>query len=258
MKHLIGYRNMVNVDLFFTEKKYGTIVYLIVVDINTRKCFAEPTNIKVSDNADSITILNIAKTTSDYLKALSKVMEKTKIKFISADQEKAFTSSQAEQFYKEHDIKFIPVEVDAHNILGILNRICRTIRDMAYRMRINRITPDVMAEIMHQYNNSPHTDLTKIMKVPTSPNDVAADEDKMIYIYNQKLKMNEAIENDSNYELNPGTVVKFYRQKKNRLDKRRAKVYPDLYTVVEKVGHNIKVKNNRSGETVLVPRYEIS
>jgi hypothetical protein len=130
---------------------------------------------------------------------------------------------------------------------------------MAYRMKVPRISPDVMTVIMNQYNNSPHTLFSKIMKKPTSPNDVYSDEDKeiFIFIFDTITKQNEAIDNIQDYELPVGTIVKLYWSKSKILDKRRSLVYPDFYTVVGKVGHNIQVKNNRTSQTKLVPRWMI-
>jgi hypothetical protein len=74
---------------------------------------------------------------------------------------------------------------------------------MAYR-----ISPDVMAKIMNQYNNSHSRMFSKIMKKITSPNDVYFDEDKEIFIFDTITKQNEAIDNIQDYELPVGTIVK--------------------------------------------------
>jgi hypothetical protein len=128
---------------------------------------------------------------------------------------------------------------------------------MAYRMKGPRISQNVMSVIMNQYNNSPHTLFSKIMKKPTSPNDVYSDEDKEIFIFDTITKQNEAIDNIQDYELPIGTIVKLYWSKTKTLDKRRSLVYPDFYTVVGKVGHNIQIKNNRNSATKLVLRWMI-
>lgn len=41
-----------------------------------------------------------------------------------------------------------------HNSLGIIDRVIRTLRDMAYTAKIPKITPDVMDDLVYQYNNA--------------------------------------------------------------------------------------------------------
>jgi hypothetical protein len=248
---------MFNIDFFFTGKPQGGFVYLLAININNRKCWAIPVNVEINEAGSIATIVKSGRSTESYLKAFRYLIPQTKVRFIRADQERSFQDKITMKFYRDNDIEFIPVEVGDYHVLGIIDRMCWTIRDMAYRMKVPRISPDFMSVIMNQYNNSPHTLFSKIMKKPTSPNDVYSDEDNEIFIFDTITKQNEAIDNIQGYELPVGTSVKLYWSKAKALDKRRALVYPDFYTIVGKVGHNIQIKNNRTSETKLVPRWMI-
>ena len=49
-----------------------------------------------------------------------------------------------------------------HSSLGIIDRVIRTLRDMAYNIKADVITPEIMEELVSQYNNAPHKTLLKL------------------------------------------------------------------------------------------------
>ena len=87
-----------------------------------------------------------------------------KPRIIRGDGEKSFNSKYLQQWFKNEHITFIPVrrlslnntsyfDVDSndgkrndpqHGSLSIIDRFIRTIRDMAYNMKIKYITPEIM------------------------------------------------------------------------------------------------------------------
>ena len=67
-----------------------------------------------------------------------------------------------------------------HGLLSILDRLVRTLRNMAYNCGILKedITPNIMNILLKNYNNSPHTTIYKIFKWQITPNQM--DKDKLL------------------------------------------------------------------------------
>jgi hypothetical protein len=61
-------------------------------------------------------------------------------------------------------------EEPEHRKLGTIDRVIRTIRDIAFRNGIETISPDQMKEIVTTYNSEPHKTLSQLMGFDVSPN----------------------------------------------------------------------------------------
>jgi hypothetical protein len=126
------------------------------------------------------------KNTVLYLKALKKIIDSgADIKALRGDGEGAFKSNEAKEFYKAHNIKFIPVPRvlypigktgPNHKSLSIVDRVIRTIRDMAYVAGL-KLNSTVIKQLADIYNNTPHSTLSSIMGFDITPNIVASDID---------------------------------------------------------------------------------
>jgi hypothetical protein len=110
-----------------------------------------------------------------------------KIRFLQCDGEKAFNSEFTVEFLNRHDITLIPVVMrhplenpqwnewapiprePNHTSLSLVDRMCRTLRDMAFNVEVRRIYPAIMRTLTLMYNGAPHRTLTKIMRFPVSP-----------------------------------------------------------------------------------------
>ena len=129
----------------------------------------------------------------------------------------------------------------------------RTIRLMAYTMeRTIEIEPNLMEYLVNEYNNSPHSTLSKYLKKPTSPNDVDKDvrlEEKLI-----KCVMNENLK----VELNPEYKIEKYVKVRNEAsvnDKVKPKLLPGVWEVVGKDNGLLIVKNGNT--TLKVNRWQV-
>ena len=206
--HTISPRYSYIIDLMFENRKY---CYLVAININTRKLWVECTNLikinlKKNDNetdedfkerlekAYEAKITKEMKSTENYLKALQTMMNKGMVvKNLKGDGEKTFISNDAKTFYKNHGINFITVrrqitkypdfmqdlnmvkklkDEPYHSSLGIIDRVIRTIRDIAFNLNVREIDPSVMEYIVNLYNNHTHTTLSKYAGIKVSPNDV--------------------------------------------------------------------------------------
>ena len=109
--HTIAKRHSYIIDLMFENRKY---CYLVAININTKKLWVEPTNIKINHVEDEseqqfeARITHDQKSAKSYLQALQTMMDKgMTAKHLKGDGEKAFTSSAANKFYKQFGIEFI-------------------------------------------------------------------------------------------------------------------------------------------------------
>ena len=72
-------------------------------------------------------------------------------------------------------------------------------------MRVPIITPKIMNIIVWQYNNAPHSTLSKYAGQPVSPNDVDSNPDLEAFIV--RCIQQDNIINSSNFNIKPGVKV---------------------------------------------------
>ena len=286
--HKVAPRGTYIVDFMFDDK----LVYLVAINVNTRYGMIELTNItnddgdvlKEEDNTSDVTevlrsegaqtqsvVRTNAKNTISYLRALEKMIREVSltnpIKHLNGDGEGAFSSNLAKAFYQERGITFHPAPrmliVDKkkkkgykteplHGSLALVDRFIRTLRDMTFNAGY-KLTPLVLKEMVRQYNNAPHSTLSKIIGFDVSPLMVQKDKNKEEYIVMKINKENIATMLNGDYELNKGMNVKVYNEK-NVLGKRRTLARKG--EIIGKQGSLYKVKTNLGEE--LIPRYKIA
>ena len=274
-----------------TIAPYGTYVidimydndlsYLIAIEVNSRFTFAETTNRAIGTNAD-VFLKSNKKSTQNYLEALAKIVNKLReddldIKHIICDGESAFSSKLAKDYYRNNNIIFHPTErqkenylpefiepsdeeknktVPYHTSLSLVDRVIRTIRDMAYNMEIDFIKPKFIKEILRQYNEAYHSTLSKYAGFKVSPIMAHYDIDLQYMIITKMKADNWNITNQPGFMLRKGTEIKVYNDN-DKMNKRRSVVRPGIYTVVKFDKGKYKVKNNH-GKITKVPRFKIA
>ena len=234
-------------------------------------------NQTININTNSYSKHNV-KTTKKFLRCLEKMISNgMTIKYLSGDSEKCFTSKEAQEFYEANNISFIPVErlnktqypsfmnsrtkstkqtTPNHSSLGIIDRVIRTLRDMAFNMKIGVITPEVMDEIVNQYNNAPHRGLSKWAGFSVTPKMVNDDPELENYIVRRILQANWEIKNNVEFNINDGVNVKVYNMTDNKM-KRRSVIRPGEFKVIGKKNglYEVEGKLNGKNTTQLLPRY---
>ncbi|MBR4618367.1 MAG: hypothetical protein IKO49_03585, partial [Bacilli bacterium] len=188
------------------------------------------------------------------LQNIMKQIEKSKkennkdkrIKHLRGDSESAFKSRIMKQFYDKNGIDFEEVIREPttkypefmfdnhmvksirnekenkwktepkHTSLAILDRAIRTIRDLAFNMRVPIIDTKIMNIIVWQYNNAPHSTLSKYAGQPVSPNDVDSNPDLEAFIVRRIQQDNFNIINSSNFDIKPGVKVKVFNNKNDK------------------------------------------
>ena len=275
--HRVAERNTWMIDLMeIYIKKKQPLKYLIAINVNTKYLYAQILNVMISKTEFSKDEL---KATMSYLRALQKLIDKgMKVEHLIGDGEGAFNSKLArESFYNSRGIDFKPVARQPkgaypdfmkyeqkkakkteplHSSLGIVDRVIRTIRDMAYNMNIGVITPEVMDEIVNQYNNAPHRGLSKWAGFSVTPKMVNDDPELENYIVRRILQANWEIKNNVEFNINDGVNVKVYNMTDNKM-KRRSVIRPGEFKVIGKKNglYEVEGKLNGKNTTQLLPRY---
>ena len=220
--------DLVNFDkfwyVFFVE---ATSRYLIVVQGNSNFI----TNESVEIN------LNQRVRTQEYLEAFNefvRINDGVYPSLLIGDSEKVFWSNEAKELYTENHIKtkIINTKTEGHNGLSILDRLCRTIKDMAYKLNYKG-TPDEIIYLVATYNNTFHSTFLKYLRRKITP-----------YEMHENIKLqnefNEAIAEENlktraftrGYLIKPGTEVVVLRNIFNKFEKIRSRVLDGKWYVV--------------------------
>ena len=271
--HKCASRNTWIIDLMFCEK----LCYLVAINVNTKYLYVELMNGRIDKDKFS---KKATKSTVTYLIALDKMIRKgMKVKHLIGDGEKAFNSSYAwTTFYKSNGIDFKPVPRQVmgvypdfmkkeqksvktdplHSSLGILDRVTRTIRDIAYNMKIGLITPEIMDNIVKQYNNAPHRGLSKWAGFSVTPKMVNDDPDLETYIVRRICQENFNVMNRPGFKIKAGTNVKVYNEK-DSMSKRRSIIQPGSFKVNGFKNGLYEVEGNVNGKNKIqrIPRYKL-
>ena len=99
-----------------------------------------------------------------------------------------------------------------HTSLGLIDRMVRTIRDMIFNAGLE-MTPLAIKEMVRQYNNAPHSSLSKWIGFDVSPLTVQRDKNKEEYIVMKINKANLNTRMMHSFDLPIGSTVKVYNEK---------------------------------------------
>lgn len=153
------------------------LCYLVAININTRYLIVEIMNkvmFNTSNNEDEnkeklIKFSKYNKSAETFINTLDKIIQSgTIIRHLTLDRESTFASSLAKRYYRNNNIEFSTaqrlkmgsypdfmkeqnrIKTDPmHSSLGIIDRVIRTVKDMAYYMNVGIITPSIMNEIVN-------------------------------------------------------------------------------------------------------------
>jgi hypothetical protein len=157
-------------DIFFDED----ISYLLLININTRYAYAyqlgdvQIGKISNKDEYQNIYYIRYAtrgqKTTESLIKAFKLHLEQHKVNVLRFDGEKAINSNEFQEYLEKNHIIFIPAIPKSHTSLSLIDRLCRTIRDIAFNLNVEHIShQQIMDLILYYYNNTRHETLTSTL-----------------------------------------------------------------------------------------------
>ena len=276
--HKVRGRNCYLIDLM----KTGPFYYLLAINVNTRFLFSEPTNYELDENDDDgiVYVSNSAKNAEICASTMIKLIKNGwNPKYIESDGESSFNSDYVKRIvYETYHIQYRAVRRNyktqypefmtdeyqkwnnktepIHSSLSIIDRVTRTIRDIAYNLKIGIISPQAMKRIVDIYNNAPHKTLSKYAEFIVTPSMVQNDKKLESYIVRKIMQHNYTILNDLEFKLEKGTRVKIYNDK-NPLTKRRTIIRPGSFIIDGFEKGLYKVKNKNNGEILYIPRYKL-
>ena len=258
-------------DIFFNKSKFAC---LLLININTRKAYAYAlNNVEIkpiegqakghdSKGIQEYTITYSTtnkKTTTNLINVFNQFLndinhEITSLRF---DNESAIKSKQFQTMLRNNGIKFVPVVEGSHTSLSLIDRLCRTIRDISYNMGIKILTQNDINKVLNIYNNMYHSSLSKILGKKITPNEVNEHPELEQQIINYCIDYNKQLKVlHPEIELQVGQICKVY-QPFDKFKKRRRLLKKDYYKIVNKTGNIYTVQNVRNNKKIDVPRYFI-
>lgn len=219
-KHLGGYQ----MDTFINDSSAGGLNYLFFININTRMGYAYPMKGKGA--------YEVHRALEQFIKDVPHVYS------ITSDQDAAYLSQTVLDFMREHQIFYRTTDKNNHNVLGMINRFMRTIRDMVGDNRY--IDEKLMKQVMYIYNRLPNRNINK------APIDMTR-EDEIEYI-KRNSKANP-------YHFKPEERVRIVAQK-SPFGKNRNVVSPESFIIDSKEGNEFLVRA-QDGSTQKFPGYRL-
>ena len=132
------------------------------------------------------------KTTNALMVAFNDFVHNHKINSLRFDGEGGINNVTFQNYLEKLKIQFIPILKNSHTSSSLIDRLCRTLRDIAFNMNIEISDQHMMNTVLKYYNNAPHKTLTDacfnecsnlklIYPYGISPNDMSSND------YLQKL-----------------------------------------------------------------------
>ena len=198
--------------------------YLLVsIDIFTRKAFAVPLKFK---NAESV------------IKGMEQTIKFFKPEIITTDNGKEYINKKLETLLQEHHIEHRFVDVNQHTSLGIIDRWCRSIRNLINKYCTSHKTTryiDVLPKLVENYNNTYHS------TIKCSPNEA----DKHVDDINTIMLNKYLTAKDQETVYNIGDKVR-HKILLNIFEKQgKSKWSDNIYTVIEKKSHSYLLSDGK-------------
>ena len=156
-------------DIFFTRNNKSA--FLILINVNTRYVYAQQLGFTYVEKYIDVDLQNEhiklkyntknRKSVQVIKKAFEIILQQTKIKGITFDGEPTIRSQEFNEFLKEHQIIINDHTTMVRTSLNLIDRFCRTIRDMSFTSNREILTQEDMDEIIRMYNYCRHEGLTR-------------------------------------------------------------------------------------------------
>lgn len=217
--HIVAFHHLdrVQMDIIDMSKFYNTNGHfsyvILIIDVFSRKLWGYATKDKTIESVE---------------KVVQKFCEKNKPNIIVSDNESAFMSDKIQKLFETLHIKHITADVRDHNVLGIIDRVCRTMKTLVYKyMSENRTTKylEHLNEIVDAYNNTPHRGIFYL-----SPNEATLSEN-----YQKIFDLNlEKGKNNNKYinEFAVGDTIRV-RNRKKQFERAFEPKYSEVKTISE-------------------------
>ena len=220
-KNDIWQLDLMDVSPWSSQNK-GINFILVCIDIYTR--FLRVTPLK-------------NKTIHSVVDAMRQLIKEEKPNTIQVDQGSEFISREFKQLAKTNNITIRYTDVGNHKALGIVDRVCRTLRDLIERyftMYDTRTYINVLDKLIFNYN---HTHHSGINSTPAKP-----DLDYIKHSYLEKYQ--EALHNETSFNI--GEKVRFVINRRMFQKGTQAKWSKTIGEIIKKNSHSYILNNGQS------------
>ena len=218
-------------DTLIQSRNATPPAFLVFIEINSKKGYGYPMKNKGTD---------------EVLRCLNKFISEANPKPVemTSDQDSAYMNDKVINFMLDHDINYYTTEDNNHNILGVVNRFIKTLRD---HHNTRDFSESDLTNLIRVYNNSDHSATGK------KPNQFTKN-DEMNYI--DKMENIELqVRNQDDFKLNPGMKVRLVLDKPV-IGKKRSNLSKDYYIIDSAEGNGYNIKS--ADESVAyVPRHKL-
>jgi hypothetical protein len=275
--HHVAAPNSWIVDVVF----FGEFAYYVFININTRFLYAIPANARIDrdrhgavEGAGQIIATPKESTGTDYYaEALREFLPRHPHASLRGDAEGAFTTSdpRIQSLYNRYGASFLRIgrlqlntrrrqkSAPYHSALAVIDAVVRTLRSMAYNLELDGdVNPFDMREIVRQYNEAPHSTLTRFGPgFPITPAMAQKDAELEAYICRAIAQENMEVRRQQGFDLPPGTPCLVYNDI-SPLGKRRSSTRPEIFVVVSFERGKYQMRGDVSGTVLWLPRFKIS
>ena len=202
----------------------GINYILLAIDIFTRKAFVKALKDKYS---------------STVVKGFEEIIKDTKPKIIQCDYGKEFINSEFRNLLKSYNIELQLIQVGDKNKIGIINRMCRTLRELLNKyMTAYKTTRyiDVLDKLVNNYNNSKHSTIL------FTPNEASKHVEEIQKINTVRYK--EAVRTETHFKIGDKVrcIINLSAFEKHTLPKWSKTVF----TIESKTEHSYTLSNGKT------------
>ena len=201
---------------------------LVFINVNSRKAYAYPMH---------------NKGTSEVLRCLQLFVNEAHPQELTSDQDPAYLTQSVIDFMLQHNIDYHTTEDNNHNILGIINRFIKTVRD---HTPVHASWDDVQ-QFINAYNNQEHT------STGVAPNRFS-EHDERNYIAKMDMKEYNVRAQD-HFKLKVGDKVRIVYDNKP-LQKKRTNLSKEHY-VIDSVDGNGYIIKAMDESVAYYPRHKL-
>ena len=175
-------------------------------------------------------------------------MANHKVNILRFDGEKAINSKEFQNYLEHNHIMFIPAIPKSHTSLSLIDRLCRTIRDIAFNLNVEHIShQQIMDLILYYYNNTRHETLTStlfkaypelksIYKNGITPAIMDANPELERLFAMECMKHNYYVQSKQGYDIDEGSEVQIVNEN-NPFEKKRTILNENPHTVTKRLGN---------------------
>ena len=242
--HHVSKSGTYQMDLMFDGQKSEFQCYLVAINVNTRKLYAQSTKIQKNpkNESDFVALGYAWKNTDALILSLRRIINQihengNEIELIIMDGEKGMYSKAMQEELEKQNIDIR--------------------RDMNYKeMRGEKrvITPDVMNRLVWIYNNKPHKTLSKFFKRKVTPNQMDSNKEMEKEWVKHLREENYKTMFQPSFQMQKDMQIHLWQPPEKFL-KRRSRLQKEVFTVEGSIGGNYLVKNKETGEEKLYPRW---